>query len=285
VTTIQKRLLDQGVIVLSRSQWRADNRLPRRGHLIGSTRRTEVFIHHTVVIDRDTTPNEWQTLSDVKSRMRQLQTMRPNLGLDVPYNFVAFCMGDGRLALCEGRGFDRTGAHARNHNRSAIGIAFQGDFENHPLPRGIDAQLAGLTYWLRDLRMNRGFIHLGDSRPADRQVWGHRDAATARTACPGKALHEKLDLIRFIDAEDEQVMDQPTWKLVQRSLQAQTPALYVGSRIDGKPGPNTNRAVRAFERRVLLDPRGVIGTAGDPNAAIWPATRELLFAMRYADGQ
>ena len=278
-------LADQGITYLSRSQWRADNRLPRRGHLIGSTRRTEVFIHHTVVIDRDATPNEWQTLREVKSRMRQLQTIRPDLGLDVPYSFVAFCMYDGRLALCEGRGLGRTGAHTRNHNRSAIGIAFQGDFENHPLPRGIDAQLAGLAYWLRDLRMKRGFVHLGDSRPADRQVWGHRDAATARTACPGKALYEKLDLIRFIDAEDDRVMDKPTWKLVQRSLQAQTPPLYAGSRIDGKPGPNTNRAVRAFERRVSLDPRGVIGTAGDPNAAIWPATRELLFAMRYADRQ
>lgn len=35
--------------------------------------------------------------------------------------------------------------------------------------------------------------------------------------------------------------------------------------------------MQAFERRVELEPRGVIGTLDDPAAGIWPATRELLF--------
>lgn len=263
--------------ILRRRDWGADPELPRRGHPIGPSRRTEVFIHHTVIIDDDGSANEWQTLADVRSRMRQLQRIRPDLGLDLPYNVVAFCMSSGELVLCEGRGVDRTGAHARGHNRSALAIAFQGDFESGAAPRHLDAQLADLGEWLRDLRNKRGFVNLGNSRPGDRQVWGHRDAGSARTLCPGQQLYDRLALIRFIDEQDESAMDKSTWKIVQRALQSQDPPLYGGKSIDGKPGRNTNIALRAFEKRVGLDPRGVVGTLGDPGAAIWPATRELLF--------
>lgn len=264
--------------VLRRSAWGADSTLPRRGHSIGPLRRTEVYIHHTVVADKDETPNEWETIADVKYRMRQLQKSRPDLGLDVPYNMVAFCMRNGDLVICEGRGLWRTGAHTRNHNRSALGIAFQGDFESGAVPRHFDAQLADLGGWLRDLRNHRGFVNIGKSRPRDRQVWGHRDAKSASTDCPGQKLYDKLALIHFIDEEDETAMDRSTWKVVQRALQAQSPPLYAGKAIDGKPGNNTHIAVRAFEKRMGLAPRGVIGTKGDAAAAIWPATRELLFA-------
>jgi len=173
-------------------------KIPRRGHPIGSLRRTEVYIHHTVIVDTDTTANEWETLDDVKSRMRQLQQLRPDLGLDVPYNMVAFCMSDGELVLCEGRGLGRTGAHTKNHNRSALGIALQGNFESEPLPANLDSQLIAVARWLRILRKKRGFINLGKSRPSGRQVWGHCDAKSARTVCPGQKLYDKLALIRFI---------------------------------------------------------------------------------------
>lgn len=271
------------MIFLSRAKWGADTNLPRRGHPIGPLRRTEVYVHHTVIVDADTTANEWQTLNEVKSMMRRLQRIRPDLGLDVPYNIVAFCMSDGELVLCQGRGLGRTGAHTRNHNRSALGIAFQGDFEDKALPRNIDAQLTEFAAWLRDLRNNQGFSNLGNSRPDEKQVWGHRDSGTARTTCPGQRLYDKLTLIRFIDEEDETTMDKSTWRIVQRALQAQSPPLYAGKAIDGKPGRNTHIAIRAFERRMALDARGVAGTLGDPVASIWPATRELLFATAGAE--
>lgn len=271
------------MILLSRANWGADGNLSRRGHLIGPLRRTEVYVHHTVIVDPDTTANEWETLKEVKSMMRRLQRIRPDLGLDVPYNMVAFCMSDGELVLCEGRGVGRTGAHTRNHNRSALGIAFQGDFENKALPGNIDAQLIEFTQWLRDLRNNQGFSNLGNSRPDDKQVWGHRDSPTASTACPGKKLYNKLTLIRFIDEEAGTAMDKSTCRVVQRALQAQYPPLYAGKAIDGKPGRNTDISIRAFERRMTLEARGVIGKLGDPAASIWPATRELLFATAGAD--
>ena len=78
------------VTVLNRDDWGASADYPRRGYLIGPQRRTEVFIHHTVITDDDDSPNEWDSLDEVRRRMRVLQTIRPDLGRDVPYSMVAF---------------------------------------------------------------------------------------------------------------------------------------------------------------------------------------------------
>lgn len=269
------------VTFLSRDAWRADASLPRLGARVPKSERTEIFIHHTVVIDSDPTPNTWETLDEAASKMRQLQKIRPDLGRDVPYSFVAFCMADGSLALGEGRGLDRSGAHSVGHNRSAFGISFQGNFEAGPLPADFDRQLGALGDWLRELREERGYVNLGNRRPADRQVFGHRDIK--QTVCPGSLLFDRLGLIRFLDEEvDEMAMDRATWKMVQRALQALDPPLYAGKPIDGLPGPNTSRSLTAFENRMELEPRGVIGESGSPTAGIWPATRELLFAKAFA---
>ena len=270
------------VTALSRNQWGARRDLPRRGHPIGPTRRTEIFIHHTVITDRDATINEWENLAEVKARMRGLQTIRPDLGMDVPYSMVAFCMANGELVLCEGRGINRTGAHTVNHNRSALGIAFQGNFERLPLPRHFDTQLAALGEWLWQLRTERGFTNLGTVQPDDREVWGHRDVKS--TACPGRHLFNKLKLIRFTEEDEEMKMDKATWKKVQAGLQALQPPLYANRRIDGLPGQYTSIALKAFERRVDFTPNGVMGTSNDPTAGMWPATRELLFALAFSPG-
>lgn len=185
------------LILLGRDDWGADPSLPRRGHVLGPLNRTEVFIHHTVIVSGAASPNEFESLDQVRSAMRRLQTIRPDLGLDVPYNFVAFAMASGDLALGEGRGPERTGAHASGHNRIGLGIAFQGNFEDFPPPSRFDDHLQQLTSWLRDLRLNQGFSNLGDSRPADRDVWGHRDVKN--TACPGRHLFERLKDIRFLE--------------------------------------------------------------------------------------
>ncbi len=265
--------------ILSRTGWHAYASLQRRGYLIGPTKRTEVFIHHTGSRAAELPRNQWSSLGQVRESMRQLQRSRPDLGMDVPYNFVAFSMQSGELVLCEGRGLERTAAHAQNHNRSALSVAFHGNFETASAPPQIRNQLVELSAWLRILRNSKGFENLGDSRPAGKQVWGHRDARSARTLCPGRNLYDLLPSVKFITEEDDNAMDKATWKFVQRSLQALDPPLYAGKAIDGKPGRNTNTALRAFERRMQLEARGVVGVLGDPNAAIWPATRELLFVV------
>jgi hypothetical protein len=184
-------------IVLSRSDWRARTDLPRRGFIVDPIKRTEVFIHHTVIVDDDPSPNQWETHDEVTARMHQLQTIREqDLGADVPYSMVAFCMANGDLVLGEGRGLERSGAHTRGHNTSAIGIAFQGNFENLPLPTHFDVQLAALGNWLRQRREQDGFVNLGTERPLGREVFAHRDVKP--TDCPGEHLFGKLNLIRFL---------------------------------------------------------------------------------------
>ena len=268
-------------IELSRRQWGAKASLPRRGHPIGAAKRTEVFVHHSVIIDDDASLNEWEDLAEVRAKMRQLQTSRPDLGNDVPYSTVAFCMASGDLVLCEGRGLDRSGAHTVGHNRSALGIAFQGNFDRLPLPKYFDEQLARLGDWLRHLRRDRGFTQLGSLRPPGRHVWAHRDIKS--TQCPGNHLYDRLELIRFaMEEEDENMMDKATWKKVQIGLQSLDPPLYAGRRVDGKPGANTNRAVRAFEQRIGFDSHGVMGPPDDPTSGMWPASREMLFASVFA---
>lgn len=180
--------------ILRREAWGAKPDLPRRGHPLGPHNRTEVFIHHTVA----SASNEFETLDEVRAAMRMLQTVRPDLGLDVPYNMVAFCMVGGDLVLGEGRGLLRTAAHATGHNRSGLGIAFHGNFENEPLPAHFDAQLEELTAWLRHLRTEEGFVNLGTVRPEDRDLWGHRDVKS--TLCPGRHLFDRLPQIRFMEA-------------------------------------------------------------------------------------
>lgn len=80
-----------------------------------------------------------------------------------------------------------------------------------------------------------------------------------------------------VKAERGEAMDKNTWKRVQRSLQVLDPPLYKGKTVDGFPGPDTDRAVKAFEKRVKLTQRGVLGELRKPDSGMWPATRELLF--------
>lgn len=80
-------------------------------------------------------------------------------------------------------------------------------------------------------------------------------------------------------SESEEAMDKKTWMRVQEALQGLTPPLYEGKEIDGRPGQDTNTSVRAFEKRMNLTQRGVMGPFGEPTSGIWPATRELLFVI------
>ncbi len=270
------------LLYLDRKDWGADRGLPRRGAIVATERRTEVFIHHTTLISGRADPNRWPDLDAVRAQMRILQiARRGDLGADVPYSFVAFVMQDDSLVVCEGRGPDRAGAHTPRHNETAFGIAFHGNFETAPPPDGLDARLDDLGRWLVGLRWAR-FTALGSRRPKDRDVYAHRDVRA--TLCPGRHLYDRLDRVRFIQREDDEMaMDKATWKAVQRALQRLDPPLYGGKRIDGLPGRNTDLAVQAFEKRFDLEPRGVVGRSADPEAGIWPATRELLFAVAYTN--
>ncbi|MEM6795053.1 MAG: peptidoglycan recognition family protein [Acidobacteriota bacterium] len=235
------------VIYLSREQWGADPAHPRRGYRIGPARRTAVFIHHTTAIDRgDASPNTWESLDEVRAQLQALQIARPDLGLDVPYNFVAFCMADGDLVIGEGRGEGRTAAHARGFNRSALGIALAGNFDRLPLPEQLDSQLAALGGWLAELRRSRGFEQLGTSRPdpeTARQVFGHRDVKS--TQCPGDHLWRRLGLIRFLE--------DPTWRAPGDAVNTAGDEERVFAAYDGDLKPSAFAAGTRRALAVMLD--------------------------------
>lgn len=194
-----------GLVYRSRERWGANASLPRLGRHVDPHQRTQVWIHHTVTVDSDESRSVWETWDEIAAHMRRLQTIRPDLGLDVPYTAVGFVTPVGGLILCEGRGLERVGAHTPDRNTPALGFAFAGDFENHP-PAGeiLDRAVRSLGLFLRNLREGGGFSRLGEVRPGpERAVFGHRDLkellgeTKKGTLCPGQALYDRLGLIEL----------------------------------------------------------------------------------------
>jgi hypothetical protein len=195
-----------GLTFVTRSSWGADAELPRLGQRVARGIRTHVFAHHTVIIDNDTTPNIWESENEVFAMMRRLQTTRPDLGLDVPYNFVVFltAMNNG-LYVCEGRGEDRTGAHTKGHNTRAIATSFAGDFENRVIdPAEIANRLdlySNFLGWLKYSASHPQYgdfeplANLGKLKPAGRSIFFHKDVKA--TDCPGSKLESHLRRAAF----------------------------------------------------------------------------------------
>lgn len=180
-------------LYLSRADWGANTELPRLGHSVTADKRTELHVHHTAAVDAsDQTKNRWSLENAIKY-MRRLQTVRPDLGLDVPYTEVFFVLENLDVAVMEGRGLWRTGAHTKDHNTAGFGWSAAGNFDLND-PEGIDALIGAMdnrVRWLRDT--SRQFPNLGSSHPDGRLAFGHRDTKT--TACPGSHLFAEIHRI------------------------------------------------------------------------------------------
>jgi hypothetical protein len=176
---------------LSRLEWGANTTLPRLGFNVDPARRTEVHVHHTAAVDSsDFTKNRW-TIDNAVKYQRQLQTVRPDLGKDIPYTEVFYVLENLDVAIMEGRGLSRTGAHTANHNTAGFGWAVAGNFDLND-PDAIDVVVKSIDNRIRYLR-NTGFPNLTNTHPAGRIVYGHRD--TKSTACPGGHLYAALPRI------------------------------------------------------------------------------------------
>lgn len=190
-----------------RSGWEADSEYARQGHFVNRAVRSHVIIHHTVTIDGDPTPNRWESTDEAFALMRRLQTIRPELGLDVPYNFVVFLMNTepASMLICEGRGEDRTGAHTKGHNTTGIGISFAGNFHDYNVDFSRYTHLLSLFLgWLRFDPNHPDYggphlpmMNLGTVRPSGRVVFAHQDFKP--TACPGRFLVPFLRQVDFVD--------------------------------------------------------------------------------------
>ncbi len=215
--------IQPGLIFLTRADWGARTDIPRLGFPVNRLDRTEAIIHHTVVIDSDATPNRWETLAEVKAKMLQLQTIRPDLGLDVPYNDVAFHMEDGTLIICEGRGFDRTGAHTHAHNTSGMATAGQGNFQTG---QTVEAYADHWSRWWGYQRYEMGMENLGSVRPTSGPnafaiAFGHWDFIA--TGCPGDNLYAIIPQLTF--KEDDMGMTPAESEAIWRQIDAMRGAL------------------------------------------------------------
>ena len=180
------------MLYLSREAWGARTDIPRLGNPVPRQHRTHVIVHHTVIGDPDSTPHLWETLDEVRLKMRQLQTIRPDLGLDVPYNFVIFLMADGSIVVCEGRGYELDGAHTYGHNTTGVGVAFQGNFE---LPFDIRPFQPETNVFLSILKA---------TMPNLVAINKHQDFS--QTDCPGKSIIDVFSGFAFIEPNEDEEM-------------------------------------------------------------------------------
>ena len=192
--------IQPGLTLLTRTDWGANRTIPRLGVTVARSERTEAIIHHTVIVDSDATRNLWTNLAEVKAKMRQLQTIRPDLGMDVPYNFVMFLMENGTIVVCEGRGLDRRGAHTKYHNRTGLATALQGNFML-PTRGGLSPFIPAMSCWWGWLKYDMKLVNLGSKHPVGRIAFGHVDLSP--TACPGDNLYDIIPQLTFKQKEED----------------------------------------------------------------------------------
>lgn len=194
----------EGLTYVSRTDWTPDPQFPRLGDPVPRSDRTHVILHHTVFGDSDNTPNVWESNDEIFRSMRKLQRIRPKLGLDVPYNFVAYFVAKG-LVICEGRGEDRRGAHTKGHNTRGIAVSFAGNFEEDGV-NDLEVMkrvplVSAFLGWLKfsasgpDYGPFPPLKNLGSLKPDGRKVFFHKDFKP--TLCPGKKIIAVADRFDF----------------------------------------------------------------------------------------
>lgn len=199
------------VIYLNRAAWGARTDLPRggwdkdRNGVDIYLRKTDVAMHHSVVIDSDPTPDIWETLDEIKAKSRRMQTIRPDLGNDWPYNHGLYLMPDGVICVAEGRGYNRTGAHTKGHNTVGWGLVFMGNFHAGPRVR--------LDAWVPAI--NRYLVHVRTTElPNLIVIKSHRrytqEDNRPYTACPGDDVVMQIQNFSLEDDMELQELDART---------------------------------------------------------------------------
>lgn len=136
----------------------------------------EVFVHHTVsaLLPVDA------TVDDEREQMRFLEGVgQARFGTGISYNVIVFPSG----RAYQGVSFNRRGTHTGGRNSTTRSISFAGNFEiATPSDRALATAAAiyaeGKGEWWKDTA----------------PLYGHRNVS--QTACPGRNLYSRLDLIR-----------------------------------------------------------------------------------------
>ncbi|MBU0648215.1 N-acetylmuramoyl-L-alanine amidase, partial [Patescibacteria group bacterium] len=180
------------VLIISRTQWGADESIMFWEDDMEHARIDQVIIHHTAA--NDNTP------IDPEATIRGIyyfHTIERGWG-DIGYNYLVDHHGN----IYEGRkgGLGVVAAHAYGFNHGSVGISVLGNYEEeYPADNSIDAvvDLISFISFQTDLNLESVLTLNGESYDA---VSGHRDVNA--TACPGEKFYELLpDIIdQAIDA-------------------------------------------------------------------------------------
>lgn len=246
---------------IDREAWGAAP-LPRLGHVVPHEQFIGLAVHHTVTVVADVDRDGFVDgdLDDISAHMRYLQTVRPDLGLDVPYSFVVFPGAtEDAAVVCEGRGWSRTGAHTAGHNSTRYGVAFAGDYTNQAPTPGMLAAVR----WLGSALADPGGAAL---------TLGHRQ--TYPTACPGDAAYPLLVRLQPPFGPDipAPTQEDPDMELTDKTVRDGVPWHTINDilnwSIDGINAANTKLDV-ALARISVLEAR-----AGDPVGAVTVTANE-----------
>ncbi len=190
-----------GVFIMKRAEWGANTKYPRRGHVVPITQWKHTTFHHTVSIDNDATPDVWETIAKVKKQMRRLQTLRPDLGNDIPYSWVIFLMSNGTIIVCEGRGFKRTGAHTIGHNSDSLGVAWEGDFENYPVDlKPYIQKVNHFLGWMKFVAGAKFLTNRPHGIPTAQTIYYHQ--MFSATACCGRVIIGTINSFIYIEYKE-----------------------------------------------------------------------------------
>ena len=180
MTTTHKLPNGGTLTYLNRVDWGANTSYPRKGYQLELVDFVGLILHHTVMVlaDWDGDGITHGDLDDISRYMQRLQTIRPDLGLDVPYSFVVFRgAGPNDVVICEGRGWTLSGAHT-------AGPPSTGRFERYNYTRyGVAIGANTMTEPVTD-GMVEGIRWIGDHLPGPAEpTQGHHESYA--TACPG----------------------------------------------------------------------------------------------------
>lgn len=172
----------------------------------------------------------------------------------IGYHF--FVSKDG--SIYRGRPESAVGSHASGSNSDSIGICFEGNFEVETMPA---AQMQAGRELVQDLQ-DRYDISL---------ILGHRDVATAGTACPGKNF--PFDAVAYGTTDKEENKEGKVMVEVRELYEGCTggdvkavQAILIANGYncgvagaDGIFGAGTLRGVKAFQKQKGLAVDGIVG--------------------------
>lgn len=166
--------------LITREQWGAQRGDGRWSRPLPAP---EAYLHHSVTTAPDL---EWVSTDgdhvddDEQAAMRHVEDIgAQRFGSKYGFPYTVALMPRGNCAY-EGHSVEKWGAHTYEHNDTAVGIVWIGNYEKH---RPTD-ELIEATAWTLVEFKRRGWLQRA------RLTGGHRDVKA--TACPGKFAYEAI---------------------------------------------------------------------------------------------